>query len=102
MKIQFCAADGTVFEDAEDCVAYEATLKDAPFVAWDVRGNRLDNVDAMNALFCAVKDVAEAHEFESTLPDDNGLWVWFDDNWIRVEEIEKIFSKMKEALNMGN
>lgn len=104
MKVQFCAADGTVFDNVADCVAYESehTKKNVPFIAWDGVGNKLDNIDAMEAMFCVVKDADAAQEIESSLPHANGLWIWFYDDWNRVEEIEKIFSKMKDATNEKN
>lgn len=110
----YLADDGTKFDDEEECLDYEAELraksfKDTAFFL-DENGRKLPlNREGFDeAIFMkAITDAAAqflAEDLIDPLPwrfgeaPKAGAWVWMDNRWVSIGEIEKMYKILRENL----
>lgn len=101
MRVIFQADDGQYFENVEDCLEYERTLKKSYIQrCWDAEGNELVEAEFDQSFFCVQTENAPDYDM---LPSREGCWVWFGEKWIEAEglgrkclDLEKFLSPKVE------
>lgn len=100
MKVVFQSNDGKIFTNAEECLEHENELQSSLQVYWDSVGSEMKEGDnPESAYFCVQDGNFQKH---SALPDERGMWIWFNDRWVEIEELEKQFKLMKEVYTKFN
>lgn len=117
-QITYVSFDDKDFINRTDCMMYEARMQGLlrKIKCWDVNLNPLpitdngcitDLVDDLNnateRCFAIYIDDVEAARwcndyFGSDLPANSGLFYYYEDNWIKADDIIKLADRLKELM----